>query len=63
MLRRGFLISSQLYVMWPHTGELVCAMLAALEDSLMLVTKTHERGALKAESGVDSIQQGFARLV
>lgn len=63
MLGRGFLMSSQLYVMWPHTNAIVSSMLSALDESLGLVTKTHERGALKVESGVKGVQQGFARLV
>lgn len=62
MLERGFLISSQLYVMWPHNEEMIASMLSALDESLALVAQTRERGALKAESGVQTAQQGFARL-
>lgn len=63
MLQRGFLFSSQLYVMWPHTEAIIASMLAALDESLTLVAKTHERGALKAESGVQGPVPGFTRLV
>ena len=63
MLQRGFLMSSQLYVTWPHREEIIAHMLDALDASLAEVAKTQERGALKAESGVGHVQQGFARLV
>jgi len=56
MLQRGYLMSSQLYVTWPHTGALVVGMLAALDESLTIVAKT----PLEAAHGP---QQGFARLV
>lgn len=63
MLRRGYLMSSQLYVTWCHTPELVAGMLSALDETLAEVTAVQARGALKAESGVTQVQQGFARLV
>jgi glutamate-1-semialdehyde 2,1-aminomutase len=56
MLQRGFLMSSQLYVTWPHTDAMMSDMLAALDDSLAIVSKT----PLEAAQGP---QQGFARLV
>ncbi|MES2599123.1 MAG: aminotransferase class III-fold pyridoxal phosphate-dependent enzyme [Verrucomicrobiota bacterium] len=62
MLERGFLMSSQLYVTWSHTQVMVDDMLSALDASLKLVAESHERGALKEESGVVEVQQGFARL-
>jgi len=63
MLQRGYLMSSQLYVTWPHTDVLVAGMLAALDESLTLVAKTQERGELKSEAGVQNNEPGFARLV
>jgi hypothetical protein len=63
MLRRGYLMSSQLYVTWCHTPELVAGMLSALDETLAEVTAVQARGALKTESGVTQVQQGFARLV
>jgi len=63
MLQRGFLMSSQLYVTWSHTQTMVDDMLSALDASLSLVAASQERGALKEESGVTAVQQGFARLV
>jgi hypothetical protein len=63
MLQRGYLMSSQLYVTWPHTDELIAGMLSALDESLDRVAKTQERGELKREAGVEIVQQGFARLV
>ncbi|WP_397383636.1 aminotransferase class III-fold pyridoxal phosphate-dependent enzyme [Prosthecobacter sp.] len=56
MLQRGFLMSSQLYVTWPHTDAMMSDMLAALDESLAIVSKT----PLEAAQGP---QQGFARLV
>lgn len=63
MLARGYLFSSQLYVMWPHTEEMIVAMTDAWEETLALLAKIHERGALKAEAGVPDTPQGFTRLV
>jgi hypothetical protein len=63
MIQRGYLMSSQLYVTWPHTDELIAGMLAALDESLDRVSKTQERGELKHEAGIELAQQGFARLV
>jgi glutamate-1-semialdehyde 2,1-aminomutase len=63
MLQRGYLMSSQLYVTWPHNEAIVSHMLSAFDEALAEVVKTQERGALMAESGVGKVQQGFARLV
>lgn len=63
MLQRGYLFSSQLYVMWPHTDTIIADMIEALDESLSFVAKTHENGALKAEAGVPDTPQGFTRLV
>jgi glutamate-1-semialdehyde 2,1-aminomutase len=56
MLQRGYLMSSQLYVTWSHTDELIGSMLSALDESLAIVAST----PLEAAQGP---QQGFARLV
>jgi glutamate-1-semialdehyde 2,1-aminomutase len=63
MLTRGFLFSSQLYVMWPHTEAHVGAMTAALDETLSEVARSHEIGRLREEAGVAEISTGFARLV
>jgi len=63
MLERGYLMSSQLYAMWPHTEETIVAMTDAWDEMLTLVSKTQAQGALKAEAGVASAPQGFTRLV
>lgn len=56
MLQRGFLMSSQLYVTWSHTEATLDEMLAALDESLVIVANT----PLESSQGP---QQGFARLV
>jgi hypothetical protein len=63
MLTRGFLFSSQLYVMWPHTEMMVNAMAAALDESLVEVTRLHAEGRLQTEAGPMPASTGFARLV
>ncbi len=63
MLERGYLMSSQLYVMSPHTDALLSGMLSALDESLAAVSSIQARGALQAESGIQGIQQCFTRLV
>ncbi len=63
MLARGWMMSSQLYAMWPHTRQHVRDMLAALDESLAGISATLKRGALETEAGVRNVQQGFARLV
>lgn len=62
MLKHGFLMSSQLYVMWPHTEAQVASMLSALDESLGVVSKLVVEGRLEAEAQVKTPQQGFARL-
>lgn len=56
MLQRGYLISSQLYVTWCHDDEKVAGMLAALDESLALVSQATLDTA-------EAPQQGFTRLV
>jgi glutamate-1-semialdehyde 2,1-aminomutase len=56
MLERGFLMSGQLYVMWPHTVEMIEDMLAALDESLAILPELPPAGRAPH-------QQGFARLV
>jgi glutamate-1-semialdehyde 2,1-aminomutase len=63
MLARGFLFSSQLYVMWPHTEAHVNAMAEALDGVLSEITRLHGNGRLRDEAGVAEISTGFARLV
>jgi glutamate-1-semialdehyde 2,1-aminomutase len=63
MLSRGFLFSSQLYVMWPHTEAHVSAMAAALDETLTEVSRLHNGGRLRAEAGITETSTGFARLV
>ena len=63
MLARGFLFSSQLYIMWSHTPGEVASLLDALDASLAEVAKVHEAGRLREESGVGAVTTGFARLV
>jgi hypothetical protein len=63
MLARGFLFSSQLYVMWPHTEAHVNAMIEALDEVLDEIASLHQNGLLRDEAGVAEINTGFARLV
>lgn len=62
MLARGFLFSSQLYVMWPHSDRHVDDLLAALDDSLARVSIVQSEGRLISEAGTGQTQAGFARL-
>jgi len=62
MLTRGFLLSSQLYVMWPHSETVVARMIAALDESLAEVTRWHAEGRLQTEAGPTPAGTGFARL-
>ncbi|MBL9116079.1 MAG: aminotransferase class III-fold pyridoxal phosphate-dependent enzyme [Verrucomicrobiaceae bacterium] len=63
MLQRQHLMSSQLYVMWPHREENVSRMLGALDETLQEVSKVQADGRLLEVAGVGAVQQGFARLV
>ncbi len=63
MLGHGFLFSSQLYVMWPHTETLVTSMVAALDESLTEITRWQTEDRLQAEAGPMPASTGFARLV
>jgi glutamate-1-semialdehyde 2,1-aminomutase len=63
MLSRGFLFSTQLYVMWPHTEAMVNSMIAALDESLAEVARLHAEERLLAEAGPLPASTGFARLV
>jgi glutamate-1-semialdehyde 2,1-aminomutase len=63
MLRRGFLFSSQLYVMWPHTEAMIGSLLDALDEALQSASKLHSQGALAKEAGPLPSTTGFARLV
>jgi glutamate-1-semialdehyde 2,1-aminomutase len=63
MLSRGFLFSTQLYVMWPHTEERIGSLVAALDESLSEVARLHAEDRLAAEAGPVPAATGFARLV
>jgi glutamate-1-semialdehyde 2,1-aminomutase len=63
MLTRGFLFSSQLYVMWPHTESHVRALASALDETLEEVVRLQKNGALPREAGPIAASGGFARLV
>lgn len=63
MIQRGYLMSSQLYVSWPHTEGLIGEMLAALDESLEVMVRSHEAGTLQREAGVAAQATGFTRLV
>jgi glutamate-1-semialdehyde 2,1-aminomutase len=63
MIQRGFLMSSQLYVTWSHTEELVRSMIAALEETLLEMAQLHEAGAWDKNLGQSGVGTGFARLV
>ena len=62
MLQRGFLFSSQLYGMWPHTEDMIAQMLAALDQVLCGLDELHQRGALRETAGPSVVPAGFARL-
>lgn len=62
MLARGYLFSSQLYAMWPHDEAMIDRALAALDETLAHVARSHRDGTLQSEAGVAAVQQGFARL-
>jgi glutamate-1-semialdehyde 2,1-aminomutase len=63
MLSRGFIFSTQLYVMWPHTETMIESMIAALDESLTEVARLHAEERLLAEAGPLPASTGFARLV
>ncbi|MCB1244615.1 MAG: aminotransferase class III-fold pyridoxal phosphate-dependent enzyme [Verrucomicrobiae bacterium] len=62
MLHRGFLFSSQLYAMWPHTAGLVEDVLSSLDEVLAGLAIIQERGHLRAEAGPAVTGGGFVRL-
>ncbi len=62
MLARGFMLSSQLYVMWTHDRAQVDRMLGALDEVFSELTKLTLEGRLESESGMISATGGFARL-
>jgi glutamate-1-semialdehyde 2,1-aminomutase len=62
MLQRGFLFSSQLYIMWPHTENIIARMLAALDEVLCGLDELHQRGTLRETAGPSVMPAGFARL-
>ena len=62
MVQRGILASGQFYVMWPHTEEMVNALLTALGEVCGELTALHDAGRLRSEAGGAVGQSGFARL-
>jgi glutamate-1-semialdehyde 2,1-aminomutase len=62
MLARGFMMSSQLYVMWTHDQAQVDRMLAALDETLGELTHLAQENRLENEAGTDVPSGGFARL-
>jgi glutamate-1-semialdehyde 2,1-aminomutase len=62
MLPRGFLMSSQLYVMQAHTRAKVDAMLPHLDEVLEELDVLQDSQKLAAEAGAQVTRGGFARL-
>lgn len=62
MLQRGFLFSSQLYVMWPHTAEMIDLVMQALDEVLGEISRLQQAGSLQTAAGPDVVAAGFARL-
>ncbi len=62
MLHQGFLSSSQLYVMWPHTAAHIADFFSALDEVLAGVSRIHAAGDLQKEAGPQVVGGGFARL-
>jgi glutamate-1-semialdehyde 2,1-aminomutase len=62
MLARGFLMSSQLYVMHVHDEALVASMIEALDEVLEELSALHDSGRLITEAGRVGPAQGFTRL-
>ncbi len=62
MLARGFMMSSQLYLMHAHDGALIDAMLESLDAVLGELVVLHESGRLISEAGQAVPDRGFARL-
>lgn len=56
MLRRGFMMSGQLYVTWAHDESMIDSMLHAADDALGHVARV-------PPSEMPAVQAGFARLV
>jgi glutamate-1-semialdehyde 2,1-aminomutase len=63
MLQRGYLMSSQLYVTWSHTEELINNMVAAWEEVATELAQAERDGRLKEAAGQSVPATGFARLV
>jgi glutamate-1-semialdehyde 2,1-aminomutase len=63
MLARGFLTSTQLYVMFPHDDEMIDALLHHVGAVVEELATLHATGELKKEAGDIPSQAGFTRLV
>jgi hypothetical protein len=62
MLARGFMVSSQLYVMFVHDETLIDLLLTNLAETFAELTELHSSGRLRAEAGELAAPTGFARL-
>jgi glutamate-1-semialdehyde 2,1-aminomutase len=62
MLARGFMVSGQYYVMWPHTGSQVGELLAQMDEVFAELGALLAAGKLQAAAGSLQPQTGFARL-
>ena len=62
MLARGFIASTQIYVMLAHDSTHAAAYLEALDATLADVARLAEAGRLESESGVSGPGPAFARL-
>ncbi len=61
LLERGFVVSTQMYVMMAHTRPKVDAFLEAMDASLGEIGKLAEAGTLQSEAGT-AAAAGFTRL-
>ncbi|MDZ4287239.1 MAG: aminotransferase class III-fold pyridoxal phosphate-dependent enzyme [Prosthecobacter sp.] len=62
MLERGFMVSSQWYLMWAHDTSQVAAVLNALDEVLAELAVLARQEKLEAEAGSIPSTPGFARL-
>jgi glutamate-1-semialdehyde 2,1-aminomutase len=62
MLARGFLASTQLYVMYPHDEEMIGSFLHHASEVVDQLNALHESGHLKKEAGDIPQSGGFTRL-
>lgn len=58
MLRRGFLLGTQVYVMWAHEGGHIASFLEALEETVAEIAELVASSAM----GTEELDPGFRRL-